>query len=241
MQINRFLIIGNGRMAKHFLKYCQYLNIETDLWYRQQPSDQLSAQANLSSHIFILIKDGEIENFILKHKLNQLNKILIHFSGSLTTDLANSAHPLMTFGPEVYDRLTYEKILFVCEKHKAPFEKILPGLKNPHAYIEGKDKAYYHCLGSLANNFTTILWQTYFNELKDKFGINPEDVFPILEQTLINLKKDYKNALTGPLIRKDTKTIDKHLKTLKDHPLEDIYNGFVKLFSFNQDSKHESN
>ena len=236
-----FLIIGNGRMAKHFLQYCEYLNIKTIQWCRQQPISELNHKVKQATHIFILIKDIEIEHFILLHKLNTLNKYLIHLSGSLVTELADSAHPLMTFGPEMYDLPTYEKILFVCEKNGNTFATMLPGFKNNHVYIDGEDKAYYHCLGSLANNFTTILWQTYFTELKDKFGINPEDVHPILEQTFINLKNDYKNALTGPLIRHDIQTIDKHLKTLKGHPLEDIYNGFVKLFAFNQDSKNESN
>ncbi|MFT6834770.1 MAG: hypothetical protein ACJA0H_000802 [Francisellaceae bacterium] len=225
-----FLIIGKGRMAKHMIAYCQLLNIDFKDWSRPDSQDKLLKLCNESSHIFILITDTDIDKFILDNELHKLKKTLVHFSGASISPYAISAHPLMTFGPETYSLETYRKILFVCEKNREKFENIIPGFPNKYAYIKAKDKAYYHCLGALANNFTTILWQTYFDELEDKFNIKHQDAFPILEQTFKNIKLDYKTALTGPLSRGDQKTLDNHLTVLKNSPLKDIYTGFTKLF-----------
>lgn len=224
-----YLIIGNGRMASHTVAYFQLLGLAFNQWHRKQAVEQLNQFIDQSTHILLLISDGAIEPFIKQHQLHQHNKWIVHFSGALSSDNAYSAHPLMTFNQQTYDYQTYKRILFVAEKDGPDLSQLLPGIPNKAAYIAKTMKPYYHCLGSLANNFTTMLWQTYFDELKEQFNIEPEDVFPILEQTLTNIKNDYKTALTGPLARGDQNTIDKHLKVLNGSPLQDIYQGFIKL------------
>ena len=233
---HHFLIIGNGRMAKHMLAYCHYLNLSANHWKRDDGTPTLNLFIKQASHIFLLINDNQINSFILEHRLNQQNKkMLIHFSGALTTPYSESAHPLMTFGPEIYDLKTYQSILFVCEQNRATFNDMLPGFPNKHVYIQSEKKAYYHCLGALANNFTTILWQNYFTELKTQFNIDHKDVLPIVEQTFKNIKQDYKTALTGPLKRGDKNTIQKHLIELHGTPFENIYKSFMELYESNKD------
>lgn len=83
----------------------------------------------------------------------------------------------------------------------------------------------------MANNFTTLLWQKYFNEMQHRFNIPLEALRPILYQTAENIAKDYQNALTGPLTRNDKKTIDRNLESLSGDEYKEVYRAFIKTHS----------
>ena len=47
------------------------------------------------------------------------------------TTAAECAHPLMTFGLDLYDLTTYRSIPFILDSGGTPFHELLPGLPNP--------------------------------------------------------------------------------------------------------------
>ena len=97
-QVPKYLIVGNGKMAKHFGHYLATLNLSFQTWNRQHYSvETLKHFADDATHILLLISDHAIEPFIKRHPYIQ-NKTLVHCSGCLETPLAYSAHPLSTFG-----------------------------------------------------------------------------------------------------------------------------------------------
>lgn len=108
-QVPRYLLIGNGRVAKHFRHYFTSLGLSFTTWQRNQPDMQL--QLRDVSHILLLISDQQIETFIQQH-LSNTSALLVHFSGSLISEKAHGAHPLMTFSHSLYDISQYQRIPF---------------------------------------------------------------------------------------------------------------------------------
>ena len=108
----------------------------------------------------------------------------------------------MSFSEKLYKLETYQELVFITEE-LVDFKQIFPSLKNQSHSIKKEDKAYYHALCVMSGNFTSILWAKLFSELETKLKIPKEAAFTYLNSIRDNLIHDYKNALTGPLIRKD--------------------------------------
>ncbi|WP_440682306.1 DUF2520 domain-containing protein [Cysteiniphilum halobium] len=224
-------IIGNGRLARHIQFYFKLKNIPHTVWHRQQaePPENIISQSDI---ILVVINDDAIDSFLDKHpRLN--DKLCVHFSGSLVSPYALSYHPLMTFSLELQDLDFYQNLLFVGEDNSPRFDDIFPQLSNPFIHIPQTKKAYYHALCVMANNFTTLLWQKFFNEMTTTFNASLKDLKPYLKQTLLNLNTDYHNALTGPLKRQDLQTIKHNLNALEDDTFATIYQAFVDVYQAN--------
>lgn len=220
-------IIGNGKMAKHFIHYLTLLQFPYQQWTRDQSSESLVILTQRCSPILLLINDDAIESFIEQHPCLQ-GKLLVHFSGAIHVKNAYGAHPLLCFSQELYTLETYKKIPFIYEENAPEFQSILPGLKNPHFKIPIHLKSFYHAICVLSGNFTVILWQKFFSEFENTFHIPKEQAHLFLQQTMQNLLTDPQHALTGPLSRKDTKTIETHLATLKNDPFQKVYQAFLE-------------
>jgi 2-dehydropantoate 2-reductase len=230
-------IIGDGRVAQHMAHYFRMREIPFKVWSRKLSAMPVDLELLEQDVLLLLLRDSAIENFIEQNPDLQ-QKTLVHFSGSLVTDKAFGAHPLMTFGKDLYDLETYERIPFICEAGRnegdLEFQTLFPRLKNPSHPIHISDKARYHALCVMSQNFTTLLWQKFFRELPASFQIDAEAGKPILEQTLINLLKDPSSGLTGPIARGDAKTIKANLESLRDDPYHDVYEAFVAAWTKEQ-------
>ncbi|MBS0287919.1 MAG: DUF2520 domain-containing protein [Proteobacteria bacterium] len=232
-----YLIIGHGRMAKHFCHYLNLLHIPYTQWSRKSHTeDELQAFAAQASHILLLISDASIETFSRKLSLNN-NQILVHFSGQLCLENVISAHPLYTFTQDLYPLENYLTVPFIIEENSLPFEQLLPGLTNNAYRIPRYLKAYYHALCVLSANFTCILWQKFFKELHNTFGFDEKVGLPYLRQTFQNLIHNPQGSLTGPLARNDQKTLLANMNALKNDPFLPVYEAFVK--AFNEEMQHE--
>lgn len=230
-QVPQYLIIGNGRVARHLAHYFSLLKIKKfTRWHRGQRISRLHKQAAEATHILVAISDDAIEPFISQH-LSHYGAVKVHFSGSLVTKLAHGAHPLMTFGPKVYPLEKYLSVPFVVDAKAPPFSRLLPGLKNPDVRLRPEQKAKYHALCVMAGNFSCLLWQKLFDSLHDEFRIPPHTADMYLRQQTENLLTDYRTALTGPLARGDEKTIKRNIKALGGDPFAAVYKAFVKAYS----------
>jgi hypothetical protein len=225
-QVPEYLVIGHGRVARHFLHYFSLLDIPAVHWHRGMPAHAIPD----ASRTLLLIADRAIDKFCDEF-LQGRSGTTVHFSGSLVTDKAVGAHPLMTFGPQLYTLDKYKKIPFVVDEGVARFEELLPGLPNPHVSLPTELKAKYHALCVLSGNFTTILWQKMFSSLKEDLGLPPEIAKMYLQQTVENLLTDPENALTGPLARGDSETVARNLAALKGDPFRKIYQSFIEAYS----------
>lgn len=223
-----YLIVGAGKLSTHFQHYFSLKNITYKVWTRSSEESFQSIEQAAKS-VLVLIKDDEIQNFLdNNHKNFSIDKTWIHCSGMLTTLLAESAHPLMTFTEELYSLEKYESITFVTEKGRKNFSELFPQLKNPHYEIESSQKTLYHAFCVLSGNFTTMIWQFFFDYLKS-MNIPVSAAYPYLTTITENLKNN-SAPLTGPIQRNDKITIQKHLESLNDHPVKNIYISFLEAY-----------
>jgi predicted short-subunit dehydrogenase-like oxidoreductase (DUF2520 family) len=247
----KYTIIGDGKVAKHFAHYFHLLDIEFNCWSRRQfqlqsckPSllekqftlhqtyypqhqSRLTLQKTIeaSDVVLLLISDDAIEDFIESNAFLK-EKQLLHFSGSLTSKYAISCHPLMTFAHQLYELEQYEKIPFVIDDGYE-LSDLFPKFKNEYVTIKAKDKAYYHSLCVMAGNFAQILWQAIGKEFEQNLNLPKEILNPYLLQNTQNFVNNPETSATGPLQRGDFATIKKHLNSLQNNPLLEIYQAFL--------------
>lgn len=233
-QVPDYYIVGNGRMAKHFCHYLDLLNIPYVQWHRQK-NQSFKDFIQTCSRLYLLISDQAVVELANLPELKHHQ--LIHFSGALVHPHAHSAHPLMTFSHQLYDKLTYQKIPFIIEQEGPPGYELIPGLPNQVIHLPRSVKAFYHSLLVIGGNFSTLLWKTMLDE-GSQLGIPQSALLNYCQQTLNNFSQDPQGSLTGPIARNDRATIEKNLLALKDHPIAEVYQAFINVYLEAQHEKH---
>lgn len=228
-QVPQYLIIGNGRLARHFQHYFSLLTIPYVTWDRSQPIEILHELASNASHVLVLIKDDAIESFIKTYLFN-CSAMIIHCSGSLVTSYAYGAHLLYCFNDQLYDLQQYLTIPFIVDDDAPEFSILFPGLSNTYVRLKKAMKAKYHALCVLSGNFSCLLWQKLFTDFEEELQIPPTFAHPYLQQQMQNLLHDHSRALTGPLTRNDQQTLQKNIQALAHDPFQAIYESFVTCY-----------
>lgn len=227
---SHYLVLGDGRVARHAALYLKLLELPFLTWTRNDGPEALLQRAQSASHVLVLLSDRAIVPFLRENsELIRAGKTCVHFSGSLTTELAAGAHPLMTFTEKPYSLDEYRRIPFVIEKGRGAFTSLLPGLPNASFEIEPGSKPLYHALCVMAGNFTVLLWEKTFATFAKRFGLPKAVLIPYLERIAKNLaeSKPQESVLTGPLARGDRETIEANLGSLANDPFADVYRAFV--------------
>jgi 2-dehydropantoate 2-reductase len=239
-----YLLVGSGRLAKHFAYYFKSKGMSLRTWSRSTHSiEQLNSSVKEASHILLAISDDQIEKFISQHLQNYKHKIIVHFSGALSiTNLLCEkndseiigAHPLMSFSYELYDLKDYEKIPFIFDskvnENEIGLSKIFPLLSNPFHYLESNKKALYHALCVVGGNFTNILWATVEKEFVSSLKLSPDVLAEYKQRVFRNNLLDSKGTLTGPFIRQDLATIEKHTQALEKVGLAQLYTSMFQVY-----------
>jgi 2-dehydropantoate 2-reductase len=231
LEPTRYLLVGDGRVARHMARYLDFKGISYASWSRklaQSKNLSFESAAARASVVIFLIRDDVIEEFITKNKDAVAGKFLIHFSGSLVSNLAYGMHPLMTFGPEFYELKDYESIPFVTDSEGPAFQNVFPELKNPAYAIPQEKRPLYHALCVLAGNFTTLLWSKAKNDFEKNLELPSHLLNGYARKVLENVLREGDAALTGPLARRDSGTIEKNLAALKRDPYASVYRAFVE-------------
>jgi predicted short-subunit dehydrogenase-like oxidoreductase (DUF2520 family) len=228
-QVPQYLLIGSGRVARHFQYYFSLVDIPFLTWHRKESLAKLNHQLKQASHVLLLISDKAIDLFITEH-LQKYKTTLIHFSGSLISKNSYGAHPLMTFNDSLYTLEQYQSIPFIIDHDAPEFTSLLPGLNNQHVRLHTSQKSRYHALCVLSGNFSCLLWQKLISTMENDFQFPKEITHSYLMQQTRNLLHHPDTALTGPLVRNDMETIQKNINSLADDPFQDIYKSFVSCY-----------
>ena len=221
-------LIGRGRVAAHLVRYLELEAQPCVSWHRgmPEPAEEVLAGCDV---VLLAISDGALPTFLDAYP-GFAGRELVHLSGSLTVGGLHGAHPLMTFGPELYDLETYRSIPFITERGGARFADLFPGLVNPSWAIDRELKPLYHALCVLSGNFTTLLWAKVQDDFETRLGLPGEALRPFLERTFRNVAASGGAAVTGPLARHDQGTVERDLAALRDDPYVAVYRAFVEAF-----------
>jgi len=237
-----YAILGGGRLARHMRHYLLNLGLPHSYWARK-PDPDLNSQniadtaerllktVQPASHVLLLVSDDAIASLPKRYPVLR-HKTLVHFSGALGIPGIAGAHPLMTFGRDLYSLQAYQSIPFMLDQGLS-LSEVLPGLPNPHSHIAVEHKAQYHALCVIAGNFPQILWQAV-NQRFAGLGLGEGMLEPYLRQVLDNFLANPGTALTGPLARGDQGTIARNLKSLQGDALQPLYQSLVNFHSTEQ-------
>jgi hypothetical protein len=223
-----YLLIGSGRLARHLSHYMKALGLSFEQWNRKADNNStsdLQVKIDKSTHILLAISDSAIADFYHSN-LSHFSGTVVHFSGALEIPGIQSAHPLMSFGPEHFGLENYKKVPFVLTT--GSLSDVLPGFPNPSYEISVEQKPYYHALCVLGGNLPTILWSKLLSGIGE-LGLPEEIGKQYIQQCVENFVQSSSRALTGPLARKDFVTIEKNLESLRGDDFQEIYKSFLPV------------
>lgn len=234
-----YLVIGDGRVARHMQHYFGLLGLSYSQWSRRAGArESLSSLLAQATHVLVLIRDDAIVEWVNAHHHLNPEAMWIHASAVVQSELALFAHPLQSFSKTLYELDTYQRIPFFIDERAPAWENFLPGFPNIHYRLPETKRALYHAYLVLANNVTTCLWQHVFRQMQQQFDVEPESLHLFLETTLNNLKNSWETALTGPIDRHDYNTCALDVAALSDDAYQPVLEGVIQA-SFTEEEYHE--
>ena len=199
-----------------------------------------------SDIIFLTVSDGAISSvWNLIKEIPMQDKIFCHCSGSISSQIfsdihtqgafAYSIHPLLAIHSKEhsYDNLT--RAIFTVEGDQLHLDTIvhlLEGLGNPVQSIPTDAKPLYHAAAVFASNHMVALAKISMDLLMD-CGFDESSALSAITPLLMGNISNIANvgptlALTGPIERNDTSTIQKHLDCL-DASYQTLYKELSKV------------
>ena len=230
-----FQIVGYASQSMESASYAANLTDSSALSF-----NELIKQSN---YIFITTPDDRIED-VWNHMLDfdLRDKKVFHMSGCLSSSiftnsgengvLGYSLHPLYSFADKKSSDLG-EVVFSIEGDHISGIHAFLDQSNIRYFVLDKKKKALYHAAAVFVSNYVVALAKIGEDLLLES-GLDKElsidGTLPLMESALFNMKKKGINhALTGPIIRGDLNTIQKHIEELPTY--KEIYKrlGLVAL------------
>ncbi|WP_333781266.1 Rossmann-like and DUF2520 domain-containing protein [Oceanirhabdus sp. W0125-5] len=185
-----------------------------------------------SEIIFITTNDDSIIEVWKKLKdLNIEGKIICHCSGSLSSeifyDINNSGayqysiHPMYPFKDKYNSYKNFKTAYFSMEGHPKYFDYLkglLESLGNSVLSIPKERKGEYHLANVMVSNLVLSLINIGVETLSN-CGVDSETALkamaPLINSNIENiLSQSFENAITGPVVRGDVNTLNKHIESM---------------------------
>jgi predicted short-subunit dehydrogenase-like oxidoreductase (DUF2520 family) len=198
--------------------------------------------ASRSDIILITTRDDQIADAcssLCRQNVIEARHLVGHMSGAHSSGILADAqtlgatvfslHPLQAFADENKALAELPSTFFSLEGEGdklRPVRRILERTGNPFFSISSENKSLYHLSACILSNYLVTLIDAGLATL-GKSGIGPGEGFqamrPLIDGTLSNIARmGPAKALTGPIIRGDAGTIQRHLHALKRSGLGEI-------------------
>ncbi|TPN83408.1 Rossmann-like and DUF2520 domain-containing protein [Aquimarina algicola] len=248
----RIIILGSGNVAKHLYK--AFMNIKAinviQCYNRKgillHPDQELGDITNdlqvlKEADLYIVaVSDDAIKT--VSDGLMFNDRLVVHTSGSSPLHTLNNAnkrgvfYPLQSFSQQ--KDIDFESIPFCLEaeheKDLALLKKVAGSLSKNVYEISSEQRNTLHVAAVFANNFTNYLFSTAKN-ICDTQKVPFEILHALILETATKITEiDPDLAQTGPALRNDTKTIQRHLNTLSNQEHKNIYQALTAAIQ----SKH---
>ena len=201
-----------------------------------------------ASCVLVTVRDAQLDSALATLATASLapQAIVLHASGSADpgalTDLRSAGHPCGTFHP----------LVALSDPAHAPqtlrgawigvdgdgdarrvSERLAAAVGAQVLYIPPGEKPRYHAAAVFASNFPTVL-MCLAEELLREVGIAPEvagrALHPLFASAVENLRGGAgADALTGPIVRGDTNTVERHLLALRARAHPDTLDAYRAL------------
>ncbi|KRT16021.1 oxidoreductase [Pedobacter ginsenosidimutans] len=241
----KIVLLGSGNVATHLAKalkakgedvvqvYSPNLNnakLLADLIAAEAVDDLNEVKQHADLYI-ISVKDDAIET--IAKSLKNVSGLVVHTSGTTDINILSSAvkkagvfYPLQTFskGKEV----SFENIPLCIEANDESQLTILNNLAikiSRQVYqLGGEKRKVLHLAAVFACNFPNHLY-ALANKILSQNDLDFEIIRPLIAETADKVMGNLpENVQTGPAVRADESTLNKHLSMLTDMPeLQNIY------------------
>ena len=239
----KVILLGSGNVATHlFQAFSKATEVEVVQVFSRTISKDFPESIQTSDFTQILEADIYIicvtDNAIsdVSNQLPFENRLVVHTSGSTDFDVLDAKnkrgvfYPLQTFSKN--KTVDFSEIPICLETENASdyliVEKLAKSISNSVYKIDGKQRKAIHVSAVFACNFVNHLYEIG-NEICVENNIPFEILQPLIEETAQKIKTlSPKDAQTGPAVRNDSKTIEKHIDFLTDENQKEIYKILTK-------------
>lgn len=207
-------VIGKGNVGSQFARIFGIKPI---------PPHTLDGMSRDADLYIIAVSDSAVEE--VAKKMPQVKGVVVHTTGSVPMDVLENVdckgygvlYPFQTISklrplppssiPLLVEASDDETALFITETAREyGFDKI--------QLADSDKRGKIHLAGTFACNFTNAMI-AISQKILNENGIDTDIVNPLIAETIEKLKTiPAGNAQTGPAIRKDIKTLEKHLALL---------------------------
>lgn len=190
------------------------------------------AEINASADLYIIsVKDDAIAG--VAENIKQVAGLVVHTSGTTDIDVLSSVfkrtgvlYPLQTFSK--HKTISFDHLPICIEAEGdgqlEVIRKLATKLSDRVYELNGEKRKVLHLAAVFACNFPNHLY-ALSNQILKQNDLDFEIIRPLIAETadkvMINLPE---NVQTGPAVRADETTLNKHLSMLNDMPeLQNIY------------------
>lgn len=238
----KITIIGTGNVAWHLapaLEQAGYVINEIygrsenkaleigKCLYNPTITENLDFSLSASSLFIISVSDSAIEAIASEIVLPD-DAMVVHTSGSVPMSILELTaldhigvfYPLQTFSKE--RKMKFSEIPLLIESNnedaQALLEETASSLSSKVSIVNSEDRLGIHLAAVFANNFTNHMIDIA-SRLMDDSDLDLELLKPLIRETIEKaLDQNPSEVQTGPAIREDTETMQKHLEQLDSHP-----------------------
>lgn len=192
---------------------------------------------NFISDIYLIaLSDKAILSICKELQLN--NKLVIHTAGSVSKEVLKNVssnygvlYPIQSIRKEM-NLETRIPLLIDANNNNALIllEKFAANISKEINFGDDSQRLNLHCAAVFANNFVNYMY-VQSAIICEENNLDFKLLQPLIEETAMRLRiKHPKEVFTGPAIRKDYETIQKHQHALEKQPkLLEFYNNITKM------------
>ncbi|MBS1765026.1 MAG: DUF2520 domain-containing protein [Bacteroidetes bacterium] len=189
----------------------------------------------------IAVNDDSIAEVV--RQLPEMKTTVVHTSGLVPIDVLKKKfrncgvmYPVqsLTAHSEIFSELIF-CVEASGKKAMQIIEKVLQNINCRFVKLNSAKREKLHLAAVIVNNFTNHLYSLAYDYLKHH-KIDFNILQPLIENTALRIESSNPSALqTGPALRGDRKTIQRHLQLLKNNPeLADVYKKMTKSIEKNR-------
>ena len=204
-------------------------------WGVAYNSDWNNINKNAELYLIAVSDSGIAE---VANRLKGMHGMIVHTAGSVSKEILSEGtpaygvmYPLQTLRKE---KLVYEHIPLIIDANNSEalkrLEEFARTISADVHIANDNERLKLHAAAVVASNFTNCLYDLVFNFCQ-KESISFDLLLPLIWETASRLNEySPENVQTGPAIRGDNATIEKHLALLNNYPfLKEIYMLMTKI------------
>ena len=213
-QENEILVVGRNLNALQ--RFATSFGVDT-----QTIGQNIQDEANF----YILALHDDVISLVSKQLPESVSGMVLHTSGTANLDVLNRFENYGVFYPlqsmKMNEALNFSKVPILIEANSDKNFKILltlaKSISNEVDEMKSLQRQKLHVAAVFANNFSNHM-VSIAREICEQENVSFSYLLPLIKETFNKAQiQDSRTVQTGPAMRDDESTINKHLASLENH------------------------